>query len=360
MLSVLNSPGEDDAELPEFREPPRILFDAFGVGPGVGGTTQVELSRSVWAVGTCHVVFFKPKSRRLCCSATFSPFGPQAAVDCPKRVRLREFHLGMLPNTSCLLLGILLCAAHAARFTMDDEKEKSDTSQHPHLQLPSSAKVNGQVTTDGAGTWKSGGSVSYKRKLWWLTAVSDHWIQFQEMPKSGAVTRHTTFLGWNNLVNRMVTRYLLVTDYDKQWDELRTDCFTYEEEGPKGYIDPFVEVQEKFWLEAEESGLEQWKTPSMVTSHGTKMLGTMTTETGGKNTVNATLLSTKAGHETIYTVLYSDHVGSAMEDHDKKIYMYKDMNCKTVTNFFDVPEVCVDELLAVEYGCGYAELHHML
>jgi hypothetical protein len=27
-----------------------------------------------------------------------------------------------------------------------------------------------------------------------------------------------------------------------------------------------------------------------------------------------------------------------------------------VPNFEDVPQICVDELLAVEYACGYAEL----
>ena len=80
------------------------------------------------------------------------------------------------------------------------------------------------------------------------------------------------------------------------------------------------------------------------------------TEVDGKNTINATLVSTRDGRNSTYTVQYSDHVESAMSKHDSMIYRYLDQRCDTVSNFRDVPEICVDELLAVEYECGYAEL----
>mmetsp|Transcript_80791 Transcript_80791/g.127637 ORF Transcript_80791/g.127637 Transcript_80791/m.127637 type:complete len:264 (+) Transcript_80791:70-861(+) len=254
-----------------------------------------------------------------------------------------------MPNTSYLPLGILLVAATATRITLDK-------SEHPGLQLPSSAKVSARVTTDGAVKWSSTGTVSYKSTAWYLTAVSDHILKFQEAPNSGADHRRTTFVGWNSLLSGMVSRYLFVTDYDEEGTQIGSWCLMSKEPRNKGYIDPFVEVQEKFMLDSAFKGVWSWKTPTIVTSHNTRMHGTMNTEVDGKNTINATIVSTRDDHQSVFTVEYSDHVKQAMPTHNSIIYRYMDESCDEVPNFEDVPQICVDELLAVEYGCGYSEL----
>ena len=177
----------------------------------------------------------------------------------------------MLPNANCLFVAVLVVAATATRIAVDSKLEQSKL-EHPQLDLPSSAQawtafcflqtrevscsgkppgkpspqVAGRVTTDGLVKWSSTGAVSYKKaKLLYVTAVSDHNIHFQEKPKSGALHRHTTFVGWNNLLTGTVTRYLFVTDYDEK-REILSWCKTSTEPRDKGYIDPFVEVEEKF------------------------------------------------------------------------------------------------------------------
>lgn len=145
-----------------------------------------------------------------------------------------------------MLLVLAICA-HASRLTsvelFQDEKD-----EHASLSVPSSASISVDVRTNGARTRNSSGMVSYNRHTWYLTAVSDHWIDFQEMPTMGGGTvavakRHATFVGWNNLMTRMVTRFLWWKDYDKDNFELQSRCLMYREEGPKGYRDPFIQVQ---------------------------------------------------------------------------------------------------------------------
>ena len=82
----------------------------------------------------------------------------------------------------------------------------------------------------------------------------------------------------------------------------------------------------------------------------------MYTEVDGKDTINATVVSTRDRRNSTYTAEYSLHAQSALSDHDSLIYKYLDHSCETVSDFRNVPEICVDELLAVEYECGYAEL----
>ena len=116
------------------------------------------------------------------------------------------------------------------------------------------------------------------------------------------------------------------------------------------------QAEEKFMLDSAFKGVWSWKTPTIVTSHNTRMHGTMNTEVDGKNTINATIVSTRDDHQSVFTVEYSDHVKQAMPTHNSIIYRYMDESCDEVPNFEDVPQICVDELLAVEYACGYAEL----
>ena len=196
--------------------------------------------------------------------------------------------------------------------------------------------------------------MSYKSRGWYLTAVSEHFITFHEKHSSGADHRHTVFIGWNNLLTRMVDRYLLVTEYAEGKKRLAA-CLTYRDERPKGYIDPFTKVQDEFNL-ASTGKVDVWNTATIKTSHGTNMIGKMFTQVGGKHTINTTLHSTLEDRKTIFSVVYSNQVNAAIADHDDVIFKYRGQACHTVTNFFNVPEVCVDDLLALEYGCGYAEL----
>ncbi|CAJ1377156.1 unnamed protein product [Effrenium voratum] len=261
----------------------------------------------------------------------------------------------MLPNANCLFVAVLVVAATATRIAVESKLEQSKL-EHPQLDLPSSAQVAGRVTTDGLVKWSSTGAVSYKKaKFLYVTAVSDHNIHFQEKPKSGALHRHTTFVGWNNLLTGTVTRYLFVTDYDEE-REILSWCKTSTEPRDKGYIDPFVEVEEKFRLESALGPVWSWKLPKKLTSYGTQLLADMYTEVDGKDTINATVVSTRDRRNSTYTAEYSLHAQSALSDHDSLIYKYLDHSCETVSDFRNVPEICVDELLAVEYECGYAEL----
>eukprot|EP00438_Fugacium_kawagutii_P018485 Skav208769 [mRNA] locus=scaffold4121:74599:77552:+ [translate_table: standard] len=280
----------------------------------------------------------------------------------------------MLRN-SCGSSFVLLLAvsAHASRVTSVEFREGN--GEHPSLSVPSSASIAVDVRTNGARTRSSSGMVSYKRHTWYLAAVSDHWIDFQEKPLMSGGTlavakRHATFVGWNNLMTRMVTRYLWWKDYDKDHFQIGSRCLMYKEEGPKGYIDPFIQVQARgFWgqnkmehfvqdpSQPAEGGLEFFKMASTMTSHDMVMVGDMVTEADGKNTRNATLTSTAKDYETTFSVVYSDRKDSTMEDHEEIIYQYQ-ADCETVQGFHDVPQVCLDELLAVEYECGQAELRH--
>ena len=118
-------------------------------------------------------------------------------------------------------------------------------------------------------------------------------------------------------------------------------------------------AEEKFMLDSAFKGVWSWKTPTIVTAHNTRMHGTMNTEVDGKNTINATIVSSRDDHQSVFSVEYSDHVKQAMPTHNSIIYRYVDESCDEVPNFEDVPQICVDELLAVEYACGYAELQSM-
>lgn len=51
-------------------------------------------------------------------------------------------------------------------------------------------------------------------------------------------------MGWNSLLSGMVSRYLFVTDYDEEGTQILSWCLMSKEPRNKGYIDPFVEVQD--------------------------------------------------------------------------------------------------------------------
>ena len=149
-----------------------------------------------------------------------------------RQLQSQSLRIRMVLNPLCL--GILLITADAARVTTQAAVQSVQKQEHPSLQLPSSAEISASVTIDDGVKWTSSGKVSYKSNPWYLTAVSDHQISFKEKQrKSGVQSRHTTFVGWNNLLNRMVTRYLFVTDYDDRGHELSSKCLTYKEEGAK-------------------------------------------------------------------------------------------------------------------------------
>ncbi|CAE7381250.1 unnamed protein product [Symbiodinium natans] len=256
-----------------------------------------------------------------------------------------------MPAALCLPAALLLAlTASAARISAGTRG-----GDHPSLSLPSSARVDAQVTSDGTLKWTSKGNVSYTfTDLLFLTAVSDHVLTFPEGQRGTVERRRTTFVGWNNLVTRTVTRYLFVAEYG-QGKELRAECFTYQRQGPSGYIDPFSQVESNFDLVHEGPGEAFWKTPQLSTPHGSMMSGRKFTEVGGKNTMNATIVSTEKHHKTTYTAVYSDHVPSAVADHDDLIYKYRETTCTEVSGFQNIPAVCVDDLLAIEYGCDYVE-----
>ena len=257
---------------------------------------------------------------------------------------------GFLPATVLLLS----MAANGARVFPGFNNVAS--ARHPSLGVPLSARATAHVITDGDQKWSSTGNVSYKlTKLLWLTAVSDHIITFDEKQPGGVDRRHTMFVGWNNILTRMVDRYLFVTDFDQE-KELRSECYTYTDERPQGFWDPFEQVESNFDLVRESPEVDLWKTPKITTSHGTQMLGRMFTEAGGKNALNTTIVSTEKNHKSTYSIVYSDRAQSAIADHDELVYKYQEMTCTTVSGFQNMPEVCVDDLLALEYGCGYAEL----
>lgn len=149
------------------------------------------------------------------------------------------------PRGSSFLLGVLAVVRASRLTSVEFFQEKGE---HPSLSVPSSASISVDVRTNGARTRSSSGMVSYNMHTWYLTAVSDHWIDFQEMPTMSGGTlavaqRHATFVGWNNLMTRMVTRYLWWKDYDKDNFQIASRCLMYKEEGPKGYRDPFIQVQ---------------------------------------------------------------------------------------------------------------------
>ena len=132
-------------------------------------------------------------------------------------------------------------------------------------------------------------------------------------------------------MTRMVWRYLSVTEYDQQ-SQLSSECLTYKEERPKGYIDPFVKVEDEFYLESHDVP-QLWRTRTSFTEHGTQLTGTMFTEADGKNAINATIVSRSLDHETRYTFMYSHHVNSAVSYHDDMIWKLYEGSCKTVPSF---------------------------
>jgi len=171
--------------------------------------------------------------------------------------------------------------------------------------------------------------------------------------KNGATLREALWLGWNNIITKAVTRYLIVTDYASNGKLISEHCKKYPDHDPPGVIDPIFVMLDRYNFVSQKKDYLYWQY-KLNTAHGTLQIANMTTNMTGIP-LSVSIGSTIPGKQGSSDYIL-DYFNSQPFVTDNSIFWrYKDYNCMEVKNL-TAPDVCLDDWLVLEYECGYQDL----
>jgi len=140
-----------------------------------------------------------------------------------------------------------------------------------------------------------------------------------------------------------VTRYLI---------DGEDSCTQYHENTPITVIDPFMPTLKNFKLVFSNATTEIWSYNEYVGENNIHQVSTMITGPGGEPPMMTDIWTYEgSGDDHLLGTFHFEYSNQSDDPDDSIFNLYKNYLCLPVSNFTE-PNVCLSDLLALEYGCA--------
>ena len=204
----------------------------------------------------------------------------------------------------------------------------------PGLSLPSISTMNVYHWSTAGRNYTATGTITidHVNLYTYLVYAADMRIAFTD-----GATSHRTFIGWNEEILENVNRYMIVDGV----------CTTYSEH--TGVLDPFLPILKMFTLQSQTPTNKTWVYIQPGGDGGTQM-ATMVTALEGKPQLSTVVNSYDALGHPIAGWTYT-YTSTGFKPNDAIFYQYQKYTCASVSPANFAQNVCVSDLLDLEYKC---------